>query len=354
MNNGVQITEYKDKKIGYYGGKFLPFHKGHLSCIIQASTMVDILFVVVCYDNDYDKSICENTKFKWVSSNTRERWITESLKDFKNIRVLTHHEPRFENYLGNAELLKCNRLLLEKLGGRIDYVFSSELEYEQYFKEYLPKSKHLIIDSERKLIDISATKIRNGGVYSMWEYLPDSVKKDYIKRVCICGIESTGKSYLTKQLATLYNTNFVTEYGRDFYERIGGCFDIMRYEDFIKIAMGHNHLIEKAIHKSDKVIFIDTDNIYTQFFMKEEYGVYDPTIDAIIKSEVDDIDLYIYLEPSLPHELDGMRQLKTDIDKIEENRILKTMYKNYGKDLKIIKSVKNLNEIKKLVNDLIK
>lgn len=352
LNNGVQASEYKDKVVGYYGGKFLPFHNGHLNSIIKASQMVDVLFVVISYDDEYEKSLCENTKFKWVSSNTRERWITEAVKELRNIRVLTNYEPRKINYIDDEEIRKSNIKLLDKIGGRIDYAFSSEKEYEDYYKCYFPSVKHVVMDCERSEINISATEIRENGVYKMWNYLPKSVQRDYSKRVCICGVESTGKSFLTKQLSALYNTTYVTEYGRDFYEEIGGCFDIMRYNDLIKIACGHNYLIEQKVKEANKVLFVDTDNIYTQFFIKEEFGKEDEVVSSIINSGIDEIDLYIYLEPSLEHELDGMRQVKTIEDKQRENKVLKSLYKKYNKDIHIINSVKSIEEIKNLVDSL--
>lgn len=38
MNYGVEISSYKGQKIGLYSGKFLPFHKAHLKCIMQAQS----------------------------------------------------------------------------------------------------------------------------------------------------------------------------------------------------------------------------------------------------------------------------------------------------------------------------
>ncbi|WP_455660534.1 multifunctional transcriptional regulator/nicotinamide-nucleotide adenylyltransferase/ribosylnicotinamide kinase NadR [Pradoshia sp.] len=352
MNNGPSIESYKNKVVGYYGGKFLPFHNGHLNCIIEAASMVDVLFVVISYDDDYDQSLCEGTKFKWVPSSTRERWVTEAVRELRNIRVLTKYERRMDDYLNNDDIRKANEQLLAAIGGKVDYVFSSEEGYDDYFACYYPSSKHIVIDPKREYVDISATRIREKGIYESWEYLPKPVKKDYTKRVCLCGIESVGKSFLTKQLAALYDTQYVNEYGRDFYEEIGGCFDIVRQSDFIKIAMGHNYLIEQKIKEANKVLFIDTDNIYTQFFHQQMLGKENETISAIINSGVDEIDLYIYIEPSLPHELDGFRQEKTLDDKERENKMLKNLYRQYGKNLKIVKSIKDIKEIKNLIDDL--
>ena len=39
-----------------------------------------------------------------------------------------------------------------------------------------------------------------------------------VKRIVICGPESTGKSTLTQNLASHYNTSFAKEYARDFLQ----------------------------------------------------------------------------------------------------------------------------------------
>lgn len=57
MDNGVPITEYADKRVGVYGGKFFPFHKGHVSFVMEAAKLVDVLFVALQYDEEYEKSL---------------------------------------------------------------------------------------------------------------------------------------------------------------------------------------------------------------------------------------------------------------------------------------------------------
>ena len=34
-------------QIGFYGGKFLPFHNGHLNCIFKAAAQCKKLYVVI-------------------------------------------------------------------------------------------------------------------------------------------------------------------------------------------------------------------------------------------------------------------------------------------------------------------
>ena len=352
LNLGPNISSYKGKTIGLYGGKFLPFHKGHLNCIEKASKQCDILFVVVSYDDEWDKKLCENTKFEWICPLIRERWISEAVLHNQNIRVLRHYEKRTDDYMNDQEVLNSNELLREKLGGKIDFLFSSEPEYGPYFEKFQRFSKHIILDSKRKSINISGTEIRKNGVYTMLDYLPDSVKKYYVKRVCIVGSESTGKTTLIKKLSDIYNTNFTHEYGRTFYEEIGSCHDIVLKNDLKDIAIGHNHIINLAAQKSNKVLFVDTDNIYTQFFSWEQFGEYDSFIDLLIKENTDKIDLYIYLNQVVSHEQDGMREQKSQMqNKLDDAKLYEMYTVDYGKQVVRV-DPNDLKEITSLINQL--
>ena len=37
----------KKYKVGMYGGKFMPFHKGHMYCVEKAASMCEKLYVTV-------------------------------------------------------------------------------------------------------------------------------------------------------------------------------------------------------------------------------------------------------------------------------------------------------------------
>lgn len=359
MNFGPSVKDYPGKTIGLYGGKFFPFHKGHLESIMQAQSMVDVLFVVVGFDPEYDKLLCEGTKFKHVDERVRERWITEELRDFPNIRVLAHYEKRCDDYMTNPLVAEAYKELLPKIGGKVDLVFSSESEYEEYFEKYLPMAKHVVLDEDRSTYPISATQIRENGVFheDSWKYLPKAVQKYYTKRISICGIESAGKTHLCKMLAAMLNTKFAYEYGRQYYEEINGYNDISDPMDYVDIAAGHTFLLNKQVEEANKILIADTDLVYTQFFHFLEYKEYHPMIDGIIKSNGEKFDKYIYIEPHNFHELDGTRREVTSKERQYRNQLLKNMYAEYGIELVIIDEVdrnarfqKVIAEVKKMLN----
>lgn len=354
MNFGPSIKEYHGKTIGLYGGKFFPFHKGHLESIMQAQSMVDVLFVVVGVDPEHERKLCEGTKFEYVNERIRERWITEELKEFANIRVLSHYEKRCEDYMTNPAVAESYKDLIVKIGGKVDLVFSSEIEYNDYFEKYLPMAKHVVIDSEREKYPISATAIREKGVYDkdIWDYLPKAVQKHYTKRVVICGIESAGKTHLCKMMASMLNTKFAYEYGRQYYEEINGYNDISIPMDYVDIGVGHTHLLNKQAEEANKILIADTDLVYTQFFHYLEHKEYNGVIDSLIKSKGEKFDKYIYIEPHNFHELDGTRREVTKKEREYRNNLLKNIYNEYGIELVIIDQVDRNERFKDLIYEV--
>ena len=336
MNYGVDIKEYVGKKIGVFGGKFLPFHKGHLSCIMKAQSLVDVLFVVVGYDDEYDKSLCENSKIDWISSRERERMISRELRRLPNIRVFSQYEPRTANYMHDERVRASTQSIINTCGGKVDVVFSSEFEYEGYFNQYFPNSTHVVLDVGRNEIEISATKLRAEGVYKHWDLLPKSVKEFYTKRVAICGIESVGKTHLLKMLSSYFNTNYLEEYGRVYYDELDSYTDVALASDYTDIAVGHVHQMNIASKESNKVLLVDTDLIYTQYFHFRQYGKDNDVLDAMIIGNVEKIDAYIYIKPHNLHVLDGTRRPVEEETRQRYNLLLEEMYANYGKELKIV------------------
>ena len=56
-----------------------------------------------------------------------------------------------------------------------------------------------------------------------------------MKKIVVLGPESTGKSFLSQQLATHYKTQWVPEYAREYLQKNGTDYV---YEDLYEIAMG--------------------------------------------------------------------------------------------------------------------
>ena len=290
-------------KLGVIVGKFLPLHLGHVNFINRSSTMVDKLIVVVCYSNR-DRKVCEESFIPEITLKNRLRWLHTIYHDLKHIEIRYLDESEIAEYPnGWKEFIELLKIAVPE---KIDYIFSSELEYDEFYKKLLPEAEHIIIDSKRKERMISGTEIRKNP-YKNWEFIPSVVRPFFVKKVVLIGTESCGKTTLTKFLAKAYNTSWAEEYGRNYvYEECGGNEDNLQYEDYIKIAMHQKKLEDDAIRHSNKIVFIDTEAIVTQFYCKLYEGKEDPAINEIIKRQ--NYDLWLYLESDVDWVDDGLRK----------------------------------------------
>lgn len=315
-------------KVGMYGGKFLPFpHLGHVYMMIKASTMVDELHVIVSHDTEYEKKLCERDgKVEHVDYVRRLRWWTQLTKGLPHVHV---HEV-YEKQTGEITDWKRGAEGIKKaIGKEIDVVFSSEPEYTPIFEQLYPQAKHMVIDAERKAYNISGTKIRRDGVMKHWDMIPRIIRPYFVKKVAVVGTESCGKSTLVQNLATLYNTSYVEEYGRTYYERLGRCEGITLPEDYPEIAFEHKYHEKVELQKANKVFFIDTEAIVTQYFSQVYLGIHQPVLDEI--SKLQDYDLWLFLEPDVKWVDDGGLRTFGDEDvRKENNKLLKSMLKERG------------------------
>lgn len=323
------------KTIGFFGGKFLVVHKGHVHAMIQASTLVDELHVVVVYDEGYEREFYfKNGKMDPIPYHQRVRWWHEITKDLPHVIVHAIEEKQtgcFSDWEIGAEKIK------KEIGKPIDVVFSSEPSYTDFFEKLYPDSAHVILDAARNLYPISATEIRVEGAMKHWEMLPDVVRPYFAKSVVVVGTESTGKSTLMRNLANIYNTKYVEEYGRSFYENIGA--EIVVEDDFPKIAFSHKYLEEQGRAEANKIFFVDTEAIVTQYFSMLYCGKRLPVLDEVIKLQK--YDLWLFTEPDVEWVADGYRVWGEDNVRAKNNAFLKSLLEEYGIEYKIIKGSYN-------------
>ena len=94
-----------------------------------------------------------------------------------------------------------------------------------------------------------------------------------VKRIVICGPESTGKSTLTKNLANYFNTSFAKEYARDFLQDKWDRLNMVcTKEDLISIVKGQTKNENEATLKAKKFVFCDTNILTTIAWSKTHFN----------------------------------------------------------------------------------
>lgn len=183
-------------KIGFYGGKFLPFHIGHAYVAIKALESCDVLYLILFYGGEQEEEIQKNKDnyplpncffspwarlkqiydfsdmYNYYYGKEHNKKIIPAKIDISKCRYPNGKEDwNAETPLVISEISSSNKILkfnCENIrdgafnqSQPFDYVYSSEPSYDEYFKRAYPFAKHIIIDTERNAIPISATMIRN-------------------------------------------------------------------------------------------------------------------------------------------------------------------------------------------------
>jgi HTH-type transcriptional repressor of NAD biosynthesis genes len=289
-------------KKGLVLGKFLPFHKGHIELINFAQENCDELTVLVC--SVKDEAISGKIRFDWIA-------------DFyqTNPKVKPIHLEYDEKLLPNTsvsseEVSRKWANYLTKNFPPFDYIFSSE-KYGDFLAEFL-RAKHIPFNLSKNKVPVSGTLIRQNP-FQYWNYLPEIVRPYFVKKVCLVGTESTGKSTLTVKLAKHFETSFVPEMAREIIEQTIEC----KPEHLQQIAELHAQTIFEKTKSANKLLFVDTDiNItrsYSKFLFNNELEVADWIENA------NKFDLYLYLKKDANFVQDGTRLVQTERDQLDKS-----------------------------------
>jgi nicotinamide riboside kinase len=119
----------------------------------------------------------------------------------------------------------------------------------------------------------------------------------------ITGPESTGKSSLTKQLATHYQTVWVPERARTYLEEIGRPY---RESDLLEIAREQLTLEDRLAREANKYLFCDTGMLVLKIWSEHAYQRCHPWILEQLQKR----NYYHYLLPGIdmPWEPDPQRE----------------------------------------------
>jgi NadR type nicotinamide-nucleotide adenylyltransferase len=293
-------TEFGDPgppRTGLVLGKFLPPHLGHQYLLDFARAYVPHLTVLVC-------SLAREP----IPGELRWHWVREMAPDADVVHVTDenpsepHEHPDFWRIWTDT--------IRRRLPAGPDVVFTSERYGDELARRL--GARHVVVDFARELVPVSGTQLRDKPLEN-WRYLPPCVRPYFVKRVCVIGPESTGKTTLCRDLAAHFRTVWAREYARGYLDFKG--LPVLP-SDVLMIARGQAASEEALARHADRVLFTDTDLLMTVMYSELYYG----GCPAWVREEARRrrYDLYLLTDVDVPWVADSQRDLPHRREEVRE------------------------------------
>lgn len=273
-------------RTGVVAGKFYPPHKGHHFLIETASSQCEKLFVLVCWKPE-----------QTVPIGVRISGISEIHPEVTVIAV--------EDSLADDDTPGWAAYTIQVLGQSPEAVFTSE-EYGEGYARAMG-AQHVMVDRQRSTVPCSGILVRSNPLEHLG-FMSPPVRAFYIKRVCIVGAESTGKTTLAEQLAKHYQTVLVPEFGREYCAEKwaeGNISSAWKSEEFITITREQERREDQAARVANKLLICDTDPFATSIWHERYLNSRCREVEEIAKNR--HYDLYILTGDEIPFVQDGLR-----------------------------------------------
>ncbi len=250
---------------GLVVGKFAPLHCGHEKLINTALAQCEELFIISYSVPEMPD--CEPEKrLTWLQVRFPQATIlvlTPELVARYNLPAIPHNDADIHRHY-------VATLCLQILRCRPHAVFTAE-DYGDGFANVLARRFAQPVEHVRMARPVgdeapSGTLIRSD-VHRYRYMLANDVYYSFVRRICLLGGESTGKSTLSKALADGLDTVYVAEFGRDYWEEKNG---ILTADDLLHIACEQVRREQQA--EANHYLICDTSPLTTLFYALDQYG----------------------------------------------------------------------------------
>lgn len=136
------------------------------------------------------------------------------------------------------------------------------------------------------------------------------MEENGVLKIGIIGAESTGKTWLCERLAKHFNTVWVPEFAREYFNHS----DIYNYtiNDLIIIARKQIELEAAQYKAANKLLFCDTTLITLKIWSELEFNCTPPEIQTLMNQQA--YHFYLITNNEIPWEFDALRQNKHSRD----------------------------------------
>lgn len=273
------------KTIGLTLGKFAPLHKGHQFLIEKALSEMDEVIIFI-----YDTHVIEtplSVRSNWLRKLYPRATIYEAWDGPTDIGDTPEICQKHENYI------------LKRIGGKkITHFYSSE-----FYGDHMSKALNALniqVDPKRYYYDISGQIIRDNP-YKYRKFMDPIVYRDLIIKVVFIGAPSTGKSTITEVMAKRFDTVFMPEYGREYWE----IYQVNRRlepNQLVEIAEGHMYREEELLYQANRYLFIDTNSLTTYLFALDYHGYVLPKLESLASKAATDYDLIFLCDDDIEYD----------------------------------------------------
>jgi HTH-type transcriptional regulator, transcriptional repressor of NAD biosynthesis genes len=267
-------------------GKYAPFHRGHQSVIETSLREMDETIVLV-YDSPEVTPIPLSVRAGWIRSLYPQAVVME-----------VRGGPSEVGY--TPEIMRGHEdFILDTLAIRgVTHFYSSE-----QYGEHLSKALGAVdrrVDEARVLVPVSATDIR-ANPFALRHYLDPLVYRDLVTHAVFIGAPSTGKTTLAARLAQVFHTQWMPEYGREYWEE----HQVERRltpDELIEIAEGHLQREEALLLEADHYLFTDTNALTTAVFARYYHGFIPRRLAELADQAEHRYDLVFLCDTDIPYD----------------------------------------------------
>ena len=275
-----------NSKCGLTLGKYAPLHKGH-QFVIETAILETDKVVVMIYDSPEVTNIPLAVRANWLRSIYPSVEVIEAWNGPSQTGLTPEIKKMHEDYI------------IKQLAGRkITHFYSSEFYGDHVSKSLVAINR--LVDCERNTLPISATQIRENA-YACHSYLHPLVYRDLITNVVFLGAPSTGKTTIASRLAQEYNTLWMSEYGREYWEehQVNRRLSLMQ---LMEIAQGHLEREEALLRRANQFLFTDTNALTTYHFSLYYHNAVAPELVQLAIESASRYDLVFVCSDDIPYD----------------------------------------------------
>ncbi len=267
-------------------GKYAPLHKGHQHVIETAVSETDRVTVII-YGAPDVTTIPLTVRANWLRTLYPQITVIEAWDGPTAVGDTPEIRQQHEDYILNTLAVRD-----------VTHFYSSE-----FYGDHMSRALNAVnrqVDARRERVPVSGTQIR-ANAYANRHFVEPLVYRDLITTVVLLGAPSTGKTTLAAALASAYNTVWMPEYGREYWE----THQVERRltpEQLVDIAKGHIVREDAKLLDANRYLFVDTNAITTYMFAKSYHGSVHPRLTDLAMQAAARYDLVFVCDTDIPYD----------------------------------------------------